>query len=104
MRRHRASRSEACRRSVGLSPAPLRCSAGRAGRRTRRGTILIVVMVMLLVAASIAGAVMRGMLLDARQLATDRQAMQADRLAEAGLARAKARLAADSGYAGEEWA
>ncbi len=69
----------------------------------RRGTILIVLAVLLLVAASIAGAVMQAALIDARQLATDRNAVQADRLAEAGLARAAARLTSDPGYRGEEW-
>lgn len=69
----------------------------------RRGTVLVVLVVLLLVAVSIAGAVLRAVLLDARQFATDRQAVQADRLAEAGLARAAARLAGDPSYSGEEW-
>lgn len=73
-------------------------------RSGRRGAILVVLIVLLLVAASIAGAVLRAILIDARQFTTDRQVVQADRLAEAGLGRAAARLGADPTYAGEEWA
>ena len=69
----------------------------------RRGTILVVVVVLLFVTAAIAGAVLRASMLDARQYTTDRKALQADRLAEAGLARAAARLGLDPEYDGEEW-
>lgn len=69
----------------------------------RRGTVLVVVVVLLFVTASIAGAVLRASLLDARQYATDRKALQADRLAEAGLARATAYLELDPEYDSEEW-
>jgi hypothetical protein len=66
--------------------------------------VLVIVVVLLLVATAITGALMRSALLDARQFTTDRRAFQADRLAEAGVARAAARLAGDPGYTGEDWA
>ncbi|MGC1273829.1 MAG: hypothetical protein WBC44_08995 [Planctomycetaceae bacterium] len=70
---------------------------------SRRGTVLVIVVVLLLVTASIAGAVMRAALLDARQFTIDRNALQADRIAEAGLDRASMRLNVDPNYDGETW-
>lgn len=70
---------------------------------SRQGTVLVIVVVLLLVTASIAGAVMRAALLDARQFTIDRNALQADRIAEAGLDRALMRLDADPDYDGETW-
>lgn len=69
----------------------------------RRGAILIIVLVLLLIASTIAVAILRAAVLDTRQFATNRHAMQADRLSEAGLARAAARLETDSNYQGESW-
>lgn len=75
--------------------------ARRYGRR--RGTVIIMIAVLLLVAASIVAAVVQLVLADARQFANDRLAIQAERLAEAGLARGAARHARDVAYAGENW-
>jgi type II secretory pathway component PulK len=72
-------------------------------RRERTGTVIVIVVVLLLVAAAIAGAILRTVTIDVRQFSTDRNAFQADRLAEGGLARAAASLAADSSYSGDEW-
>ncbi len=69
----------------------------------RSGTVLIVVAVLLLVTAAIAAAVLQAVLLDARQHQRERFALQADRLAEAGLARAAIRRASDPAYDGETW-
>ena len=74
----------------------------RLGTR-RRGTVLIIAVVLLLVATGLSAELLRGVVADARQLRSDCQTVQAERLAEAGLARAAVRLAADRSYTGEEW-
>ena len=68
----------------------------------RRGTIVVIVMVMLLVAMSIAIAVLQAATFDARQFVTERRALQADRLAEAGLARGMLRMNDESDQS-EDW-
>jgi len=60
-------------------------------------------MVLLLVTMGIAAALMRAAIADIRQIVIDRWAMQADRLAEAGLARAAAMLGENDSYGGETW-
>jgi hypothetical protein len=60
-------------------------------------------MVLLLVTMSIAVAVFQATLIDARQFRTDANALQADRLAEAGLTRAGRLLDADPNFRGDEW-
>ena len=76
-----------------------------SGRRdpNRRGTVIVVVVVLLLVTAAIAAAVLRAAIVDIRQFTVDQQALQADRLAEAGLGRAAAQLRSNPDYQGEEW-
>ena len=69
----------------------------------RRGTVLIIVMVLLLVTMSIAIAVMQAALVDSRQFSIDAHAFQADRLAEAGMSRATALRTSDPDYAGDDW-
>lgn len=69
----------------------------------RRGTVLIVLMVFLLVTVSIAIAVMRAALVDARQFNTDAKSLQADRLAEAGIARALSLRTTNAEFTGDEW-
>ncbi len=69
----------------------------------RSGTVLVIVMVLLLVTMSIAVAVFQATIFDARQFRTDANALQADRLAEAGLERAGQMLRADSAFRGDEW-
>ncbi|MBA3316008.1 MAG: hypothetical protein M3552_19100 [Planctomycetota bacterium] len=73
------------------------------GKGRRRGTVLIILMVLLLVTISIAIAVMQAALVDSRQFSTDAKALQADRLAEAGLSRATALRTADPDLAGDDW-
>lgn len=63
----------------------------------------MIVMVLLLVTMSIALAVFQATLLDARQFRTDANALQADRLAEAGLARADRLFDSDPAFQGDEW-
>ncbi|MBN1590149.1 MAG: hypothetical protein JW888_11585 [Pirellulales bacterium] len=72
-------------------------------QRPRHGAILIVVLVCLAVATAVSIVVVR-------QIVTERQAtqmhfrrLQASWLAEAGIERAAARLAADPEYTGETW-
>ena len=72
-------------------------------RSHRRGTVIVIVVVLLLVAAAIAGSIFQAVRLDVRQFPADRRSLQADRLAEAGLARAMAASAANPSYEGEEW-
>ena len=71
--------------------------------RPRRGMLTVVVLVCLLVLTLIAGAILRaGSAHREDQRAAERR-LQAEWLAEAGLQRAAARLAADPGYTGETW-
>ena len=72
-------------------------------RSLRRGTVLVIVMVLLLVTMSIALAVFRAAVIDARQFRTDANALQADRLAEGGLARADRLLHSNPTFQGDEW-
>lgn len=69
----------------------------------RRGMLTVAVLVCLLILTLIAGAILRvGAAHREDQRAGERR-LQAEWLAEAGLRRAVARLAADPGYAGETW-
>jgi Tfp pilus assembly protein PilX len=77
--------------------------SARQSDHRRRGTVLIVLMVLLLVTTSLAIAVMQAAMVDARQFATDANALQADRLAEAGIARAAALKASNPDFKGDEW-
>ncbi len=69
----------------------------------RRGVILIVVIVCLMVAAAIVVSVARQAGMERRTQQTSHWGAQAEWLAEAGVERAAARLAANAAYAGETW-
>jgi hypothetical protein len=69
----------------------------------RSGAILLIVMVLLLVTMSIALAVFQATIVDARQFRTDACALQADRLAEAGLERAQRLAGSNASFRGDEW-
>jgi type II secretory pathway component PulK len=71
--------------------------------RPRRGALTVVVLVCLLILTLIAGAILRAGAAHREEMRTGERRLQAEWLAEAGLQRAAARLAADAGYAGETW-
>jgi hypothetical protein len=63
----------------------------------------VAVLVCLIVLAMIAGAILRSGAAQREEVRAQERGLQADWLAEAGLQRAIARLAADPAYAGETW-
>src|SRR5687767_12948360 len=69
----------------------------------RRGAILAVALVTLLVVTLLAGAILRSYLQAYRQLAREQQQLQARWLADCAVGRAVARLRHDSAYTGETW-
>jgi Tfp pilus assembly protein PilV len=69
----------------------------------RRGVALLVLLVSLAVAAAISVSVLRLAALQRRSLEIHQWQAQAEWLAESGLERAAARLAADPAYPGETW-
>ena len=69
----------------------------------RRGVIVIVVIVCLMVAAAIIVLVARQAGMQRRTQRTSHWGVQAEWLAEAGIERAAARLAANAAYVGETW-
>ena len=68
-----------------------------------RGAILIVVLVCLMLATAMFVLVVRQALTQRQAMEISQRCLQASWLAEAGLERAAARLAADPKYAGETW-
>ena len=72
-------------------------------QRRRRGAILVVVLVCLGMAAAISVIVVRQIATERRAAQTNHRSLQALWLAEAGIERAAARLAADPKYTGETW-
>ncbi|HEY1599296.1 MAG TPA: hypothetical protein VGG64_06820 [Pirellulales bacterium] len=77
---------------------------GIARRRVaRRGVALIAVLCCLMVAAVVVLNMLRSTIMEQRQLRGQRQHLQAERLAEAGLERGLAQLQQSSTYAGEIW-
>ncbi|HJT31917.1 MAG TPA: hypothetical protein VJ783_07670 [Pirellulales bacterium] len=72
-------------------------------RRQRRGAVLIMALVCLVLAVTIGGALLRWVVLEHKLLATRADESQARWLVEAGIERAAARLASDAEYAGEIW-
>lgn len=69
----------------------------------RRGAVLVMAMVALLVVTLVAGALVRSLIATHRQSHRYADELQAQWLAEAGLARATAKLRADGAYQGEIW-
>ena len=72
-------------------------------QRRRRGAILVVVLVCLAVATAISVVVVRQTAMERRAVQMNQRSLQALWLAEGGIERAVARLAADPKYAGETW-
>lgn len=79
------------------------CVHRRIAASRRSGAILVIVMVLLLVTMSIALAVFQATIIDSRQFRTDACALQADRLAEAGLDRAQRLAGSNAAFRGDEW-
>jgi Tfp pilus assembly protein PilX len=69
----------------------------------RRGAVLVVVLVCLAVATVVSVIVVRQIAMQYRAMQVSHGSLQAAWLAEAGIERAAARLAADPKYAGETW-
>jgi type II secretory pathway component PulK len=69
----------------------------------RRGTVLIVALVCLVVIMALIGGLLRGTLRARRQLHAERDKRQAELLLRAGIDRAAFRLAKEADYHGETW-
>jgi Tfp pilus assembly protein PilX len=74
-----------------------------SSRAARRGMVLVGVLVCLAAAALTIMAILRTTTIELRQLRTQQQHLQADRLAEAGVERARAQLSLSPTYTGETW-
>lgn len=85
------------------SPNMLHRRRGRGRSKPRSGFVVVAVVVLLVVATTLFGLWAKAALREHRQLEYRQQELQAIRLAEAGLGRGVARLAADSAYTGETW-
>jgi type II secretory pathway component PulK len=72
--------------------------------RERGGTILAAALIVFAIVSMTLFAVMQGLVSHQRRLNAGFYAVQADCLADAGLARAKAQLRKNSAYHGETWA
>jgi Tfp pilus assembly protein PilV len=72
-------------------------------RQPRRGLTVIAVLVCLLVMMTLGAALLRVALQERDSNRDQERRLQAEWLVESGLERARARLAADAGYAGETW-
>jgi Tfp pilus assembly protein PilX len=72
-------------------------------RKQRRGVILVVVIVCLMVTAAIVICLVRQLNMSRQMQQASHDSVQAGWLAEAGVERAAARLAANAAYAGETW-
>lgn len=75
----------------------------RPNHRRRRGAVLIMTLVCLALATIVGGVLLRWLVLEHKLLATRANESQARWLAQAGIERAAARLAADVDYSGETW-
>jgi type II secretory pathway component PulK len=71
--------------------------------KPRRGTILIVALVCLVIIMALIGSLLQGTLRARRQLHAERDRRQAELLLQAGLDRAALRLASETDYHGESW-
>jgi hypothetical protein len=69
----------------------------------KRGVVIIPVIVCVVIIMLMSGALLRRVLMERRQARVEERWLQADWLAESGLERAWARLAADEDYRGETW-
>ncbi len=69
----------------------------------RRGVLILCVLVSLALAASLLGVWMKTLALERQEVRAEQARLQAEYLADAGVARAAAQLSADPTYAGETW-
>jgi Tfp pilus assembly protein PilX len=72
-------------------------------RQPRRGLMVVAVLVCLMVMMMLGAALLRVALYERDSNRDQERRLQAEWLVEAGLERARARLEADAGYAGESW-
>ena len=72
-------------------------------RRQSRGLTVVAVLVCLIIITIMAGALLRVGLAQRERANAQEHRLQAEWLAESGIQRAIARLAADPGYTGETW-
>jgi hypothetical protein len=77
--------------------------ASRPHYLRRRATLIVAVLVCLTLVTVLAGVWMKLLAVEQRQVRGQQNVVQAEYLAEAGLSRAAARLAADPAYTGEIW-
>ena len=82
---------------------PIRKAARPVPQPSRRGAVLIAVIVCVAVITLICGALMRLSMSESQQTRALERQLQATWLAESALERASAQLAAASDYAGETW-
>jgi Tfp pilus assembly protein PilX len=78
-------------------------SGSRFERRSRRALTSVAVLVCLIVITLIGAALLKVSLAQRKEVRSQEHRLQAEWLAESGLDRALARLAADRNYRGEEW-
>jgi Tfp pilus assembly protein PilX len=77
---------------------------GMAGfRRARRGVALVIVIALLVICLTLFGVWARRIVDEQRRLVSQQSRLQATRLAEAGVARARARLVVDPNFREETW-
>lgn len=70
---------------------------------SRRGAILVVALVCLVIVMALVGVLLQGTLRARRQLHAERDRRQAELLLQAGLDRAALRAAGQADYSGESW-
>ncbi|HUY91369.1 MAG TPA: PilX N-terminal domain-containing pilus assembly protein [Pirellulales bacterium] len=71
--------------------------------QNRRGAVLVIALVAITIFAMVGGALVRLAVMERKTVDGQQRQRQARRLAEAGVARAAARLASDPAYRGETW-
>ena len=87
----------------GPAPAPRSCPTLRERRERRRGAVLIMALVCLVLVTVMGGTLLRWAVMEHKLLRSRDEESQARWLAEAGVERAAARLANDPEYTGETW-
>ena len=86
-------------RSHGAERQPLRYALSPA----RRGAVIILAMVCLIIVSAVGSSLVKSALLQRRQVIRDQQRHQAEWLAQAGLERAAAILQSNPEYTGDGW-
>ena len=99
----RLHRGGQCVVRIGPRAATAPLPAGRAPGRSRRGVVMLVAMVCLVLVVLLLGALLRLAVTHRRQVRHEQIRLQADWLAEAAVERAVHRLNTDGDYEGETW-